>query len=112
MIVTAQPGVGGASHDRARRFEIRTPIRYRSGGESRWHKGITENISSSGVLFQCEDPVGLETSIEMEWEVPVGNFGNGGARVHCRGLVVRLAKLTGALTTLAVSISHYRLARS
>jgi len=72
---------------------------------------MTENISSSGVLFGCEHSVGPDTSIEMSWAVPVGPSGNGGAQVYCRGTVVRTTKGTGHLTALAASVSHYRLVR-
>jgi len=110
-MLTAQSDTAGAGQSRAQRFEISTPIRYRVSGQSEWGKGMTENISSSGVLFRCEHSVGPETPIEMSWAVPVGAFGSGGARVYCRGAIVRTRGNPGDLTTVAASISHYRLMR-
>ena len=111
MIATPKADAGGADQVRAQRFEIRTPIRYRSNGDSRWHQGTIQNISSSGVLFQCEHALGPDTLIEMSWTVPVGALGGGGAEVRCRGRVVRAVSESGDQTALAASISNYRLTR-
>ena len=36
------------SSQRAQRFEIKVPVRYREQNQEKWHEGRTENISQSG----------------------------------------------------------------
>jgi len=98
------------NQQRAQRYAIRTPLRYRIRGQSEWRQGTTENISYCGVLFRCEHFLEPDTPIEMRWAVPVAAFGRGGAQVHCRGTVVRATKdASDDLETVASSISHYRI---
>jgi hypothetical protein len=101
-----------SGHKRAQRFDIRTPIRYRVSGESEWRQGTTENMSSSGVLFQCDDSVKPGAALEVIWAVPTVVSGSA-AQVHCRGTVVRSIKGAGETdpATLAVTISNYRIIR-
>ncbi len=101
------------TRERARRFSIQMPIRYRVNGENRWWRGRTENVSRSGVLFRGELSATPSTPIEMSMVLPSAAFGNGNAEVVCRGTIVRVvaAPTPGSLPGLATTISHYRLVR-
>jgi hypothetical protein len=99
--------------NRAVRFEIQMPLRYRLNGESKWWKGTTENISRSGVLFQGEEFAKPNTPLEMSLVLPVINFGVRSAEVVCKGIVVRSERPNGAraLPALATTISYCRFIR-
>ena len=47
----ASGGVSLSSKTRAKRFELRIPVRYRTGSEEAWHSGPTRNLSRSGMLL-------------------------------------------------------------
>ena len=97
---------------RARRFHIQMSMRYRLRGESKWRAGVTQNISSTGVLFGGDQCAELETPIEMSLTLPAENS-DGPAGLICRGTIVRveLPRNGTALITLASKISHYRFMR-
>jgi hypothetical protein len=101
------------NRERARRFSVQMPIRYRVNGESRWWKGQTENVSCSGVLFRSELTVAPNTPIEMSMALPGVISENGGGELICRGTIVRVvtAPTAESLPALAATISHYRLVR-
>jgi len=97
---------------RAARFAIQIPMRYRSAGEMIWHEGYTENISRSGVLFRTSQPVARFTPIEMMLALPSEVGGGQDATVICRGRVVR-TEPAGPLDprpAIAATIAGYRLA--
>jgi hypothetical protein len=104
---------GLKSKERARRFSIEMPLRYRVNAEAAWRKGTTENISCCGVLFRGDFLLEPGTPIEMSMVLPVGVFGNGAAEVICNGVVVRATSAAGfeGMPALATTISHYRLVR-
>jgi hypothetical protein len=92
---------------RARRFDLRVPIRYRRLGEEEWREGRTENISRSGILFRPPGPVELDTSLEMRFELPAGRFL---PEVVCRGRVVRaILSRSRSASLIAATIAEYRL---
>jgi len=113
MLLSPRINATRKARQRAKRFAVRTSLRYRISGESQWRQGTTENISASGVLFRCEHSLEPRTPIEMSWAVPVAVLGSAGAQVDCRGIVVRALKDAGlgSQGTLASSISHYRIIR-
>jgi PAS domain S-box-containing protein len=74
---------------RAKRFYIRLPLRYRELGESAWHKGTTQNISRSGLLFQAEETLHPRAELEINLVLPAEIAGLAPAEVVCRGEVVR-----------------------
>ncbi len=45
-----------AQVERPPRYCVRLPIRYRRVTDTRWHLGVTENISRTGILFRTELP--------------------------------------------------------
>jgi hypothetical protein len=96
-----------AAPRRARRFDLRLPIRYRALGEREWREGRTENISRSGILFRTPGPVELDTSLEMRFELPAGRFL---PEVVCTGRVVRaILSRSRSAPVIAATIADYRL---
>lgn len=52
--------------------------------------GVTENISSNGVLFRLSEQLPTDTSVEFLLEIPAAKLnGEDCAAVHCLGRVVR-----------------------
>ena len=88
---------------RARRYEIATSIHYHVGGASIWREGILENISVSGVLLRTDQPVEVNTQIEMRFVLPVELIGERAAEVICRGIVVRSFPAVGPENTIKIA---------
>lgn len=63
-------------------------MRYRVSGEARWHSGETENISSSGVLFDGEWAVTLNDLLDLRLSMPIAST-EGAVEMACRAVVVR-----------------------
>ncbi|MGH9395392.1 MAG: PilZ domain-containing protein [Terriglobia bacterium] len=104
--VTNQTGVA----QRAERFAIELPIRYREIGTAAWHEGKTVNISMSGVLFRATQALHPRTGVEVALTLPVVISGLAPAKIECRGTVVRHGRVAGAdkSLVLAASILRYR----
>lgn len=82
---------------RARRYGIGTSIRFRIGGGDGWREGKMQNISISGVLLCTDQPLEIDTAIEMRFVLPVELLnGESAAEVLCRGVVVRSSAPQGA----------------
>ena len=96
---------------RSRRFAFHLPVRYRPVGEEGWHRGRTENISGSGVLFRAEALMRVATPIEIAFELPIGPRA---PVVFCVGRVVRTvpAARVAEQPAVAAAISKYRFVRS
>ena len=79
---------------RATRYSREIPSLYRVVGTNYWQRGLTMNISESGVLLQAASPLALHTRLEMTFQVsePIGTFQVG--QVACIGEVVRHAQPT------------------
>ena len=77
---------------RATRYRREIPSLYRVVGANYWQRGLTMNISESGVLLQAASPLALHTRLEMTFQVsePIGRFQVG--QVACIGEVVRHAR--------------------
>lgn len=95
---------------RARRFALHLPLRYRPIGAEHWREGRIENISRSGVLFWTDDPMGVDTRVEMSFVLPLNDDF---PAVVCRGHIVRAVPLKEHQGTpaLAATISAYRFVR-
>jgi hypothetical protein len=96
---------------RAVRFAIEAPIRYRAVGEPGWHSGQSANISRSGVLFRGDEAVWPETPVEMILRLPLMLLGEAGAEVVCLGEVVRTVVTAGRPVTIAATITKSRFVR-
>lgn len=97
---------------RPQRFYIGAVLHYRVHGERHWRQGTTENISNSGVLFRGEEAVELQKAIEMGILLPTRKPGDAGAKVFCRGVVVRSwGDPAGLGAMMAVQINRSHLTR-
>ncbi len=98
---------------RAPRFTIHAPLHYRPSGGAVWHKGRTENISRSGMLFRVAQLMEVDTPIEMTFVLPVEVGGEAGTEVVCQGQIIRkvLPSAPDVAAILAARISDYRLVR-
>lgn len=96
---------------RARRFALHLSLRYRSIGAAQWCEGRIENISRSGVLFSTDQPLAVDTPLEMRFVLPLIDAPPG---VVCRGRIVRSVLPNGhqAAPGLAATISAYRFVRA
>jgi c-di-GMP-binding flagellar brake protein YcgR len=76
-----------ASGDRAIRFAMMLPMRYRCPGGAAWIPGYTVNLSRSGVLFESESALTPGTGLEIVLELRDENREL--AAVRCSATVVR-----------------------
>ena len=109
---TAAPGVPVARKVpvfRAQRFNLSLPLRYRLLGEENWKKGLTENISRSGLLFRAEEVLQPNAQLEISLVLPAEIAGLSAAEVVCRGEVVRSMEPENAQMSpaLAAKILQY-----
>ncbi len=87
--------LGGARRPiRATRHRREIPSLYRVVGANYWQRGLTINISESGVLLQAASPLALHTRLEMTFQLSeaIGRLQVG--QVACIGEVVREAQPT------------------
>lgn len=79
---------------RATRYPLAIPALYRVSGHDRWKRGLTTNISDTGVLFDTAEPVPAETLVELTFYLPeqLGNLPAG--QLTCVGKVVRQPPVT------------------
>ena len=105
-------GGGQQPPDRAQRFPIHVPIRYRIPRSQGWLVGSAENVSRSGVLFRTECIFELSATLDLRLEIPPPNKNDGvHAEVVCKGEVVRVEQAHDAEGSqdVAVAIHHNRL---
>ena len=97
--------------ERAQRYAIALPMRYRRVGEKTWATGTTVNISRSGVVFEGERSVDREAAIELVLTMPVDVAD--GARVVARGVIVRAVAegVADAPRAFAATIADYSFVR-
>ena len=90
---------------RAHRYPLELPLRYRSIGDQQWSTGTTTNISRSGVLFQGETELGIDTEIEVGLLL---SKISSAADIIFRARVVRMQAANGHGPMLAAAFSNYR----
>lgn len=94
---------------RALRYALHLPLRYRPVGAARWREGRIENISRSGVLFWTDQPLEVDTRLEMSFMLPPIDTA---PSIVCRGRIVRTVLPEGqAPPGLAATFSSYRFVR-
>ena len=76
---------------RAKRFPIRTSVRYRELDAARWHNGRTENLSCSGALIAGRHRLAPSTPVEVILPLPSEIIGKAQVHVLCSGRVARVA---------------------
>jgi hypothetical protein len=96
--------------ERARRFGVELPIRYREMGTRVWHEGRTLNISISGVLFRGSEILTPDRPVEMAFTLPIAIPGDAPGEIVCQGAIVRNAQNgdSGGSSVLAASIVRPR----
>jgi hypothetical protein len=97
---------------RAKRFAVAIPIRYRRRKSAEWREGTTVNVSVSGILVRGSESSKPPATLDFALTLPTVASGKPGAEIRCRGTLVR--KIEGAgheETVFAVSIERYRIVR-
>ena len=89
------------------RLQVRRPIFYRELGHSQYCLAMVENISKSGILFECQPRLPEGTTVEMILEMPEEISGQPNRQVICRGEVVRTASSAAGTFMVGVLISGY-----
>lgn len=94
---------------RAPRFALNLPVRYRVAGSEPWLQGKTENISGSGVLFQADQALTIDTPIEISIAMPPVAPASTSAEVRCQAHIVRIAASLSeeAQTLIAAAFSDF-----
>jgi hypothetical protein len=89
---------------RAPRYLMDLEVRYRAAGAPDWSEGRTIDISRCGALFAAAGPLlPALTPVELLIAMP-GSDSVPGARVHCKGRIVRLVPLS---PLMAATIDDY-----
>jgi hypothetical protein len=78
---------------------------YRLSGESGWKRGLTHDISDSGVLFEVGEDRAPETVVELTFHLPekLGRLPAG--QLTCIGKVVRQPDMADTMPPRAASSS-------
>ena len=98
---------------RAKRYAIHVPVYFRELGSRKWSEGTTDNISSTGVLFQSPSSVSLNTALELRLHIAVAGKSAAPAVIRSKGVVVRQEQrdITEAPVALAVAMRDCRIVR-
>jgi|SRR6516164_9024715 len=113
-VVDKRPGdVRAFNSQRAHRSHICLPVRYRPSGTDAWHEGRVENISESGMLFEAEHLIAVNTPVEMRFVPQATMFVESPAEIVCHGKIVRrvLPSEKQSTPALAATIATYRFRR-
>lgn len=88
-------------------------MRYRVTGNLAWRDGRTVNISDSGVLFRAEDPLVVDTRIEIRLVLPSPATEGSQPEISCQGRIVRTLPPTepDMRPGLAAAIEEYKFLR-
>jgi hypothetical protein len=92
---------------RPKRLSRQIPLRYRIKGLGRWHEGVVENLSHTGVLFSGQQHLSEYTLVEMVLEMPEEISGQMNSMVLCQGRIVRRTNVRELIGT-AASILDYK----
>ncbi|HJZ77999.1 MAG TPA: PilZ domain-containing protein [Vicinamibacterales bacterium] len=101
----------GRRRIRARRYDVHTPVRYRTDSNENWHSAETKNVSRSGVLLRTDELLDLDMPIELILDLPTVITGEPAATVLCHGRVVRVGHATDERPLVAAEFSSYRFVR-
>lgn len=99
-----------AEIERAQRFTIPMTLRYRPAGQQDWKQGTVENISRSGVLFRAQEPVEVQTAVDLTLVLGAPG-GETPPEVLCWGVIVRREPRPDDPALLAARIVHYDFVR-
>jgi hypothetical protein len=96
---------------RARRYDVRAPVRYRTDPTEAWHSGETKNVSRSGMLLRTDELLDLDMPIELIVDLPAVIAGEPAGTVMCHGRVVRVDHAIDQAPLVAAEFSSYRFVR-
>jgi hypothetical protein len=88
------------------RFDLHLPFEILSDGGKEAVAGQTKNVSSAGVLFSTESPVGIGEAIEYVITFPKAPKARTPVKLHCVGKVLREDK-----SAYVVSLERYEFIR-
>lgn len=96
---------------RLMRFPLELPMRYRYAGAYNWYRGVTKNVSCSGMLFRGPVPMELFAPVEVRMALPREMTGDAAATMLCGGFIARLARDKRSVeeSELAATFTTYRL---
>ncbi|HXE91105.1 MAG TPA: PilZ domain-containing protein [Terriglobales bacterium] len=96
--------------DRARRFALQLPVRYRTSGKGGWQTARTENVSCTGMLLRGAETLEPTAPVEVVLVLEMDAIGSVSTEVLCMGKVVRKVQPGGRtdLPGVAVRIDDYR----
>ena len=92
---------------RSPRLQVRKPIFYRELGQSQYRLAMIENISKSGILFECQPSLPEGKTVELILEMPEEISGQPNKHVICRGEVARTAPSDATTVMVGIAISGY-----
>ena len=95
-------------YQRATRYAVALPVRYRLAGSDACHAGWTENISVSGFLFTTATRLDVGSSVEVWVEMSGNGNGNNPAVLYCQGTVIRHADCSDSRPIAALHITRFR----
>jgi signal transduction histidine kinase len=103
-----QPAGKGPS--RLQRFPIQLPMRYRYAGAYQWYRGVTDNVSCSGILFRGPMAMDLFSPVEVRMALPKQITGEAAATMLCGGFIARVQDQRSVEEThLAATFTTFRL---
>jgi hypothetical protein len=76
--------------------------------DSRWHSGVTQNVSGSGAVICCTQPRHPGDVVEVRIALPAPGNERAGILTGL-GRVVRTCGAQGATRTFAIEVKRYRL---
>ena len=96
--------------NRARRFALHLPVRYRVPGNGGWQTARTENVSCTGMLLRGAETLEPTAPVEVILVLEMDAIGTVYTEVLCMGKVVRKVQAGGRtdLPGVAVQIDDYR----
>jgi signal transduction histidine kinase len=102
---------GNPGPARLQRFPIQLPMRYRYAGAFQWFRGVTDDISCSGMLFRGPVAMDLFAPIEVRVALPRQITGEAAATMLCGGYIARVVESGTSLeeSHLAANFTTYRL---
>lgn len=94
---------------RAPRILIESPVRFRPLGQIEWSKGITFDVSPTGLLFRSNRMMEVHTIVQINFVAPIEIAGKQGAMVFCHGHIVRtvMPAASDGQRHIAAQISEY-----
>lgn len=108
---------GMVEQRKARRFEIRLPVRIlRHGSRPCTGQGETRNLSSRGVLFVSNAGLSVGERVEYLISLPGGRRRESPLELYCLGKVLRSEKApaaadSNAIYAIAVTLERYEFVR-